>query len=97
MEFRVKPSGWKKDAWKEMVQRIEDDIVLVLARVNGSMTEEQLFKKSELKKTTSFYGWRYAINNLENKKLIKDVSKYYDRFPYYDLTKKGCKRYIELH
>ncbi len=56
----------------DQLKRIEDDIIIVLKETKKPLTQEQLYEKSKLE-NMSYFGWTFALQNLEKKKLIEII------------------------
>jgi len=57
----------------EQLRKIENDITRVLSEnSNKAMTQDQLFDKTHLE-NMSYYGWSFALSNLEKAGKIKNT------------------------
>jgi len=61
----------------EQLQLIQDDIMLVLKEEQKPLTERELFQKTKLE-CMSWFGWQFALEKLEKKKLIVRVGNKYN-------------------
>lgn len=57
----------------EQLQKIQDDIIVVLKEQGKPLTQDQLYDHTKLE-FMSYIGWSFAIEKLEKRKLIKFVS-----------------------
>lgn len=73
------------------LQKIQKDIMYRLAEANMPMTQDELHKATELK-NMSWYGWPFALDNLEKEGYITMIGR-----NSWQMTSEGMMKFTSIN